>query len=77
MELQSTPNNTFSRDHPDILSGYGTIALEIIEQLPNVDAILVPVGSGGLVAAVAAVIKYVKPACLVYVRFQLFLLFEY
>ncbi|CAK1550493.1 unnamed protein product [Leptosia nina] len=54
------------RDHPDILAGYGTIALEILEQLPIVDAVLVPVGSGGLVAAVAAVIKHVKPDCLVY-----------
>ncbi|CAH4036865.1 L-threonine ammonia-lyase-like [Pieris brassicae] len=54
------------RDHPNILSGYGTVALEILDQIPNVDAILAPVGSGGLVAAVAAVVKYVKPDCLVY-----------
>ncbi|XP_050674987.1 L-threonine ammonia-lyase-like isoform X2 [Leptidea sinapis] len=54
------------RDHPHILAGYGTIALEILNQLPIVDAIIVPVGSGGLIAAIAAVIKHVKPECLIY-----------
>ncbi|XP_059053326.1 L-threonine ammonia-lyase-like isoform X2 [Achroia grisella] len=54
------------RDHPHILAGYGTIALEILDQMPYVDAIIVPVGSGGLAAAIATVIKHVKPRCLVY-----------
>ncbi|XP_038206612.1 L-threonine ammonia-lyase-like [Zerene cesonia] len=54
------------RDHPHILAGYGTLALEILDQIPAVDAVLVPVGSGGLVAAIAAVIKHAKPECLVY-----------
>lgn len=35
--------------------------------MPNVDAIIVPVGTGGLVAAVATVVKHAKPNCLVYV----------
>ncbi|XP_028033848.1 uncharacterized protein LOC114245774 [Bombyx mandarina] len=55
-----------ARDHPHILMGYGTLALEILEQIPLVEAVIVPVGSGGLIAAVAAVIKHIKPNCLVY-----------
>ncbi|KAL0819572.1 hypothetical protein ABMA28_007663 [Loxostege sticticalis] len=54
------------RDHPHVLAGYGTLALEIVEQVPNVDAVLVPVGSGGLASAICAMIKAIKPACLVY-----------
>ncbi|XP_053614044.1 uncharacterized protein LOC128677320 [Plodia interpunctella] len=55
-----------SRDHPHILAGYGTIGLEILEQVPYVDAVIIPVGQGGLVAAVATVIKFLKPHCLIY-----------
>ncbi|RVE50059.1 hypothetical protein evm_005265 [Chilo suppressalis] len=54
------------RDHPHVLSGYGTLALEILDQVPNVDAVILPVGTGGLAAAVASVIKNHKPNCLVY-----------
>ncbi|CAH2045234.1 unnamed protein product, partial [Iphiclides podalirius] len=54
------------RDHPDVLTGYGGVALEILEQVPNIDAVIVPVGTGGLLAAVATVIKHAKPDCLVY-----------
>ncbi|XP_072929811.1 L-threonine ammonia-lyase-like [Epargyreus clarus] len=54
------------RDHPHILAGYGTVALELLNQVPNVDAVIVPVGSGGLAAAVATVIKHMRPSCLVY-----------
>ncbi|CAH2231689.1 jg2347 [Pararge aegeria aegeria] len=55
-----------SRDYPNILTGYGSIAIEILEQLPNVDAIMVPVGTGGLLAAIGTVVKHAKPSCLVY-----------
>ncbi|KAJ8723862.1 hypothetical protein PYW07_007842 [Mythimna separata] len=54
------------RDHPHIIAGYGTMALEILEVMPFVDAVLVPVGSGGLAAAMATVIKHQKPSVLVY-----------
>jgi threonine dehydratase len=47
--------------HPDILAGAGTVGLEIVEDLPDVDLVVVPVGGGGLVAAVAAVIKAASP----------------
>ncbi|XP_037294109.1 L-threonine ammonia-lyase isoform X2 [Manduca sexta] len=54
------------RDHPHMLAGFGTVGLEILEQVPFVDAVIVPVGGGGLISAIARVIKHVKPTCLVY-----------
>ncbi|KAA3677143.1 threonine dehydratase [Paragonimus westermani] len=48
-------------DHPYILAGQGTVALEIMEQVPDVDAILVPVGGGGLIAGVAVAVKGINP----------------
>lgn len=57
------------RDHPHILAGYGSLALEILETTPFLDAIVIPVGSGGLAAAVATVIKHQKPNVLVYVSY--------
>ncbi len=41
-------------DHPDIVAGQGTVGLEIVEQVPDVATVLVPVGGGGLVAGIAA-----------------------
>ncbi|CAF0848659.1 unnamed protein product [Brachionus calyciflorus] len=48
-------------DHPDILAGQGTMALEIIEQVPNVDAIVVPTGGAGLLAGITVAAKYMNP----------------
>lgn len=53
-------------DDPDVIAGQGTIGLEILEQLPDVDAVIVPVGGGGLIAGVAYAIKQLKPDCKVY-----------
>lgn len=50
----------------DVITGQGTIALETLEQLPNIDAIIVPIGGGGLISGVAATIKQLKPDCKVY-----------
>lgn len=41
-------------DHPDIVAGQATVALEIVEQLPEVETVVVPVGGGGLISGVAA-----------------------
>jgi threonine dehydratase len=41
-------------DHPDIVAGQATVALEIVEQLPDVAAVVVPVGGGGLISGVVA-----------------------
>ncbi|CAL8076051.1 unnamed protein product [Calicophoron daubneyi] len=48
-------------DHPDVIAGEGTIGLEIIQQVPNVDAILIPVGGGSLLAGVATAVKAIRP----------------
>ncbi len=48
-------------DDPDIIAGQGTIALEILEQLPEVDMIVVPVGGGGLISGIASAVKSINP----------------
>jgi threonine dehydratase len=48
-------------DDPDIIAGQGTMGLEILEQCPGVDAIVCPVGGGGLVAGVALAVKSLRP----------------
>lgn len=48
-------------DHPDIIAGQGTIGLEILEQLPAVDVIVVPVGGGGLISGILTAVKAIKP----------------
>ena len=50
----------------DVIAGQGTIALEILAQLPEVDAIIVPVGGGGLIAGIAYTAKTLKPSIKVY-----------
>ncbi|XP_048761123.1 L-threonine ammonia-lyase-like [Ostrea edulis] len=49
-------------DHPHILAGQGTMGLEIVEQVPDVDAVVIPVGGGGLIAGSALAIKNLKPS---------------
>lgn len=44
-------------DHRDVIAGQGTIALELLEQLPNLASIIVPIGGGGLISGIAAAIK--------------------
>ncbi len=53
-------------DDEDVIAGQGTIALEILEQLPDVDAIVVPVGGGGLISGIAYAIKQLKSKIKVY-----------
>ena len=50
-------------DDERVMAGQGTIGLEITEQLPDVDAVLVPSGGGGLIAGVASALRQLKPAC--------------
>jgi threonine dehydratase len=49
-------------DDPAIIAGQGTLGLEILEQVPDVDAVIVPVGGGGLLAGIALAIKSIKPS---------------
>lgn len=49
-------------DHPQIIAGQGTLGLEILEQLPDVQQVLVPLSGGGLFAGVALAMKHADPA---------------
>lgn len=55
-------------DHPQIMAGQGTIGLEILEQVPNPDAVIIPVGGGGLIAGIATAIKALSPKTKIIVR---------
>ncbi|MEJ6949691.1 threonine ammonia-lyase [Natronospora cellulosivora (SeqCode)] len=63
LELQEKSGATFI--HPfndiDVISGQGTIALEILEQLPETDIIVVPIGGGGLISGIAFAVKELYP----------------
>lgn len=50
----------------DVIAGQGTIGLEILEQLPDVDAVIVPVGGGGLISGLAFTMKSLKPSLKIY-----------
>ena len=50
-------------DDERVMAGQGTIGLEITEQLPDGDAVLVPIGGGGLIAGVASALRQLNPAC--------------
>lgn len=52
-------------DDPAIIAGAGTMAIEILEQAPDLSAIVVPVGGGGLIAGIATVVKTLAPHVLV------------
>jgi threonine dehydratase len=49
-------------DHPDVVAGQGTVGLEILEQQPEVDTILVPVSGGGLLAGISVAVAALKPS---------------
>lgn len=48
-------------DDPDIIAGQGTMGLEILEDVPELDAVIAPIGGGGLISGVAAAVKSLKP----------------
>ena len=49
-------------DHPAVVAGQGTMGIEIVEELPEVETVLVPLSGGGLAAGIAAAIKGLKPS---------------
>ena len=49
-------------DHPDVVAGQGTVGLELLEQAPDLDAVIVPAGGGGLLAGVALAVKSQRPS---------------
>ena len=68
--LQLRDEQGYSFIHPfddeDVIAGQGTIALELMEQLSDMDAVIVPVGGGGLISGVAYTIKMLNPNIKVY-----------
>src|SRR5437763_9375824 len=50
-------------DDPDIIAGQGTLGLEILEDVKDVDAVIVPVGGGGLIAGIGRAVKALRPQC--------------
>lgn len=68
LQLRDEKGYTFI--HPfndeDVIAGQGTIALEIADQLPDLDAVLVPIGGGGLISGIAYTIKTLNPNVKVY-----------
>ena len=68
VELQQQTGMTFVHPYDDeqVIAGQGTIGLEILEQLPDVDAVIVPIGGGGLISGVAFAIKSLRPDVKIY-----------
>ena len=68
LQLRDEKGYTFI--HPfndeDVIAGQGTIALELAEQIPDLDAVLVPIGGGGLISGIAYTIKTLNPKVKVY-----------
>ena len=67
-ELEKETHATFIHpfDDEEVIAGQGTIGLEILEQLEGVDAVVVPIGGGGLISGVAYAIKQLRPEIKVY-----------
>jgi threonine dehydratase len=64
IEIQKTTGSIFIHpfDDVDVIAGQGTIGLEILEDLPNVDTVIVPVGGGGLISGISLAVKSLKPS---------------
>jgi threonine dehydratase len=48
--------------HPDVIAGAGTIGIEMVEQLPSLDLVIVPIGGGGLISGIGSAIKELSPS---------------
>ena len=68
IELRDEFGYTFVHPFDDerVIAGQGTIGLEILSELDSVDAVVVPVGGGGLIAGIACAVKTMRPSCKVY-----------
>ena len=68
LELQKEQGRTFIHPFDDeaVIAGQGTIGLEILDQMPDVEAVVVPIGGGGLISGVAFAIKNLRPSCKIY-----------
>ncbi|MBP3918662.1 MAG: threonine ammonia-lyase [Clostridia bacterium] len=68
LQLRDEEGYTFIHpfDDPDVIAGQGTIAIELTEQIPDMDAVIVPIGGGGLISGIAYTIKNLNPKIKVY-----------
>ena len=68
VDYQSENDSVFIHpfDDADVIAAQGTIGLEVLEQIPDLDSIVVPIGGGGLIAGVAFAVKKLNPDCKVY-----------
>ena len=68
LELKDSKGYTFVHpfDDENVIAGQGTIALEILSELDNIDAIVVPIGGGGLISGIAYTVKQIRPSVKVY-----------
>ena len=68
LQLRDEKGYTFIHpfDDVDVMAGQGTIGLELLQQLPDVEAVIVPIGGGGLISGVAYAIKNLNPQVKVY-----------
>lgn len=68
LKLRDEKGYTFVHpfDDEDVIAGQGTIGLELLEQLPDLDAVIVPIGGGGLISGVAFAIKHLNPNVKIY-----------
>ncbi|MBQ7924253.1 MAG: threonine ammonia-lyase [Clostridia bacterium] len=68
LQLRDEKGYTFIHpfDDEDVIAGQGTIALELIEQLPKIDAVIIPIGGGGLISGMAYTLKTINPRIKVY-----------
>lgn len=68
IELAKKNNNIFIHAYldPKVIAGQGSIALEILNQIQDLDSVIVPIGGGGLISGIACVIKQLKPSCRIY-----------
>ena len=68
LQLRDEKGYTFIHpfDDEDVIAGQGTIGLELIDQLSDMDAVIVPIGGGGLIAGIAYTVKALRPEIKVY-----------
>lgn len=68
LELKESEGYTFVHPFDDeyVIAGQGTIALEVLNELDNIDAIVVPIGGGGLISGIAFTVKNIRPSVKVY-----------
>ncbi len=68
LELKEKEGYTFVHpfDDENVIAGQGTIALEVLNELDDVDAIVVPVGGGGLISGIAYTVKQIRPSVKIY-----------